>query len=329
MRAVQLLRHARPDLACATVEVAEPGDPGPGEAVVAIRASAINPADLLIFEGRYPGPEELPAFVGIEGAGEVLAVGADVDLAPGDHVLSLGRANWAEQVKGEAAQFIRIPKSLPWRDAAQLKANPPSAHLMLSDYVDLKPGDWVVQNAANSAVGRHIIRFARSRGLKTANIVRRESLIEDLTVLGADVVVTQDGDVPAKIRAAAGDDAAIRLGIDAIGGEATSVLADTLSDGGTVVNYGFISGEACRMTPYHTVIHGLTLTGFWLVGYMRSTPRFEIESMYAEMARAFEEGVLVSPVEAEYTLDRATEALAHAHAESRGGKILLTPNGPL
>ncbi len=329
MLAVQLLRHARPDLACAAVEVAEPGDPGPGEVVVAIHASAINPADLLIFEGRYPGPEALPAFVGIEGAGEVLAVGADVDLAPGDHVLSLGRANWAEQVKGEASQFIRIPKSLPWRDAAQLKANPPSAHLMLSDYVDLKPGDWVVQNAANSAVGRHIIRFARARGLKTANIVRRESLIEELTALGADVVVTQDGDVPAKIRAAAGDDAAIRLGIDAIGGEATLVLADTLSDGGTVVNYGFISGEACRMTPYHTVIHGLTLTGFWLVGYMRSTPRFEIESMYAEMARAFEEGVLVSPVEAEYTLERATEALAHAHAESRGGKILLTPNGPL
>ena len=154
-------------------------------------------------------------------------------------------------------------------------------------------------------------------------------LIETLKALGADVVVTDDGDVPGKIREAAGAEAAIRLGIDAIGGEATSTLADVLSDGGTVVNYGFISGEACRMTPYHTVIHGLSLTGFWLVGYMRSTPRFEIEAMYAEMARAFEDGVLVSPVEAEYELDRTTEALAHAHAESRGGKILLTPNGPL
>lgn len=329
MLAVQLQRHARPDLACASVEVPDPGAPEPGEAVVAIRASAINPADLLIFEGRYPGPEELPAFVGIEGAGEVLAVGEGVDLEPGDHVLSLGRANWAEKVKAEASQFMRIPRSLAWRDAAQLKANPPSAHLMLSQYVDLQPGDWVVQNAANSAVGRHIIRFARARGLKTANIVRRTPLIEELTALGADVVVTDEGDIAAKIRDAAGADAPIRLGIDAIGGAATSILADCLSDGGTVVNYGFISGEACRMTPYHTVIHGLTLTGFWLVGYMRSTPRFEVEAMYAEMARAFEDGVLVSPVEAEYTLEQATEALAHAHAESRGGKILLTPNGAL
>ncbi|NIA69097.1 zinc-dependent alcohol dehydrogenase family protein [Pelagibius litoralis] len=329
MLAVQLQRHARPDLACAAVEVPEPGAPAPGEAVVAIRAAAINPADLLIFEGRYPGPEELPAFVGIEGAGEVVAVGEGVDLAPGDHVLSLGRANWAEKVTGRAEQFIRIPKSLAWRDAAQLKANPPSAHLMLEDYIDLQPGDWVVQNAANSAVGRHIIRFARARGLKTANIARRPALIEELSALGADVVVTDDGDVPAKIRAAAGAEAPIRLGIDAIGGDATLALADTLSDGGTVVNYGFISGEPCRMSSYHTVIHGLSLTGFWLVGYMRSTPRFEIEAMYAEMARAFEEGVLISPVEAEYTLAQTAEALAHAHAEGRGGKILLTPNGPL
>ncbi len=329
MLAVQLQRHDRPDLACAAVEIPDPEAPGPNEVVVAIRAGAINPADLLIFEGRYPGPEELPAFVGIEGAGEVIAVGEGVELQLGDHVMSLGRANWAEKVKGPAAQFIRIPKTLAWRDAAQLKANPPSAHLMLSRYIDLRPGDWVVQNAANSAVGRHVIRFAKARGFKTANIVRRAALIDELTALGADVVVTDDGDAAAKIHAAAGPEARIRLGIDAIGGQATATLGDTMSDGGTVVNYGFLSGEDCRFTPYHTIIHGLTLTGFWLVGYMRSTPRPEIEAMYAQMAAAFEEGALISPVEAEYGLGQTSEALAHAHREGRGGKILFIPNGAI
>ena len=77
MQRIELQRHARPHLACKMVEVPDPGDPGPGEAVVTIRAGAINPADLLIFEGRYPGPEELPAPVGIEGAGIVEAVGTD------------------------------------------------------------------------------------------------------------------------------------------------------------------------------------------------------------------------------------------------------------
>ena len=96
MRAIQLERHGRPEEACACVETADVGTPGPGEAVVAIRAAAINPADILIFENRYPGPETLPAFVGIEGAGEVVATGDGVtDLSVGDHVISLGRANWA------------------------------------------------------------------------------------------------------------------------------------------------------------------------------------------------------------------------------------------
>ena len=79
------------------------GMPGDGQISVRIKASAINPADLLMFEALYPGPTDLPAFVGIEGAGVVAAVGAGVtEFAVGDHVLSMGRANWAETVAGDA-----------------------------------------------------------------------------------------------------------------------------------------------------------------------------------------------------------------------------------
>ena len=179
MKRIELLRHDRPDLACEAVDVEDPGAPADNEALVSIRCAAINPADLLIFEGRYPGPELLPAPVGIEGAGVVEAVGAGVsDLAPGDHVISLGRANWAQKVLGDAGTFIKIPRDLDFRLAAQLKANPPSAKLMLSDYESLEPGDWVIQNAANSAVGRHLIRMAKARGVKTINIVRRRHSCE-------------------------------------------------------------------------------------------------------------------------------------------------------
>ncbi len=330
MHRIELQKHARPDLACALVDAPDPGAPGAGEAIVSIRASAINPADLLIFEGRYPGPESLPAPVGIEGAGIVDAVGAGVtDLAPGDHVLSLGRANWAEKIRAETATLVRIPKALGFRDAAQLKANPPTASLMLSRYVELQPGDWVIQNAANSAVGRHVIRFARARGIKTINIVRREALIPELQALGADVVVVDREGLADAVRSECGADANIRLGIDAICGDATGRLADCMSDGGTIVTYGFISGEPCRITPHHLVIHRLTLTGFWLVDVMRSSERSAIEAMYAEVSQAFIDGLLVAPVEAEYGLDRIGEALAHAHREARAGKILVTPNGAI
>ncbi len=330
MKRVELMRHNRPDQACELTEVLEPAAPGPGEVVVSMRAAAINPADLLIFEGRYPGPAKLPAPVGIEGAGVVEEVGNGVtDLAPGDHVVSLGRANWAQKLCAAAQTFIKVPKDLSFRDAAQLKANPPSAHLMLTSYADLEPGDWVIQNAANSAVGRHVIRLARGMGVKTVNIVRRKSLIAELEALGADVVVVDSGDLASDVRDRCGGDAAIRVGIDAIGGAATERMADCMSDGGTIANYGFLSGEPCRISPSHLIVHGLTLTGFWLVDYMRSNARETIVGMYNEVSNWFIDGTLVAPVEAEYGFGQLAEALAHAHREQREGKILLLPNGPI
>ncbi len=324
MKAIELIDNGRPDQVCRCVEVADVGAPGANEAVVQIAASAINPADLLIFEGRYPGPDTFPARVGIEGAGKVVAVGAAVDgLLPGDHVISLGRTNWAETVKADAQQFIKIPLELDMTQAAMLKANPPSAHLMLTDYVDLKPGDWVIQNAANSAVGRHVMRLARARGVKTVNVVRRDSLVRELKDHGGDVVLVDGDGLAERVRAQTGADAAIRLAIDAIAGTACERLADCLSDGGTVINYGFLSGDPCMVTPYHTIIHGISLKGFWLVGFMKRSKRAEIEAMYGEMARHFIDGVLDVSVEAEYRLDDIALAVAHAGRESRSGKIIL------
>ena len=106
-------------------------------------------------------------------------------------------------------------------------------------------------------------------------------------------------------------------------------MADCLSTGGTVVNYGFLSGEPCQMTPTHLIVNSLSLKGYWLVGFMRSNARPAIEELYSEMSGLFMDGTLVAPVEAEYGMDDIQAALAHAHQESRDGKILLLPNGPL
>ncbi|HSM39476.1 MAG TPA: zinc-dependent alcohol dehydrogenase family protein [Afifellaceae bacterium] len=327
MKRIEQTGNGRPDQVVRCVETEDVGQPEGNEVVVAIRAAAINPADLLIMEGRYPGPTEFPARIGIEGAGEVVAVGPDVaGLAPGDRVMSLGRENWAEKVRADAAQFIKLPQEIDWRDAAQIKANPPSAHLMLETYVDLEPGDWVIQNAANSAVGRHIIRLAKARGCRTVNVVRRDSLIAELQALGGDSVLVDGDDLAERVREAIGRTARLPLAIDAIGGTSCMRLAACLSDGGTVVNYGFLSGEPCMITPEQAVVHGITLTGFWLVGFMRSASREEIEALYDRMARHFIDGDLVVPVEAEYSLDEISEAVAHAHAEARNGKILLRPS---
>jgi NADPH:quinone reductase-like Zn-dependent oxidoreductase len=326
MKYIEQIGNGRPETVCRCLETDNPGPPQGNQVVVAIRASAINPADLLIMQGLYPGPTEFPARIGIEGAGEVIAIGPDVtDLAVGDRVMSLGRENWAEMVRADAGQFIRLPPEIDWRDAAQLKANPPSAHLMLETYVALKPGDWIIQNAANSAVGRHIIRLAKARGCKTVNIVRRGSLIPELEALGADLVLVDGNDLAGRVKAVIGPDADLPLAIDAVGGTSCMRLADCLSRGGTVVNYGFLSGDPCMITPHQTIVRGITLTGFWLVGFFGSASRVEIEALYIQMAQHFISGELQVPVEAEYGLDEIGKAVANAHAEARTGKILLRP----
>ena len=142
---------------------------------------------------------------------------------------------------------------------------------------------------------------------------------------GGDIVVVDSDDLGSRIRQEIGPDASVKLGIDAIGGSATARLADCLSKGGTVVNYGFLAGEPCQMTPTHTIVKGLALKGFWLVGYMRSTPREEIIEMYQRMAHAFISGELSVPVEAEYSLSEIEKALKHANRPERSGKVLLVP----
>ncbi len=329
MKVIEYGRFGAPHEVCRCIEVDAPGPPGADELVVEIAACPINPADLLTIAGTYPGPTELPARAGIEGAGRVVALGGDITaFAVGDPVISLARANWAERVTLKESQAIKLPAGIDMRQAAMLKANPASAHLMLANCVALKDGGWVIQNAANSAVGRHVIALARARGLNTANVVRRDALVAELQAIGADVVVVDGDDLAERVATASGS-APIALALDAIGGAATMRLADCLADGGTVVNYGFLSGAPCMIDPHQAIIHGISLTGFWLAPMIGRLSRAEIEAMYGNLAASMTDGTIATPIEASYGLDDIGEALAHAAREARNGKILLTPNGPI
>ena len=329
MKAVHFSAFGQPDEVCNCIEIPDPGAPKAGEVLIEIIAAAINPADLLMIENLYPGPIP-PAQLGIEGAGRVIDMGSDINtLAVGDHVISLDRANWAQRVRVPAKRVVKIPKELSFHDAAMLKANPPSAHLILQNNVELKEGDWVIQNAANSAVGRHLIRLAAKRGVKTINIVRRKALIEELSSIGADLVIVDSIDLAKQVRKKVGVDANIPLAIDAVAGAACLRLAECLSNGGVVVNYGFLSGAPCEIRPELAIVRGISLTGFWLANFIqRSTPD-EIRAMYANMAGKFLDGTLSVPVEAAYPIENVKRALAHAYRENRNGKVLLLPNGPI
>lgn len=323
MKVIEYSEFGAPFEVCKCIEVDDPADPQANEVVVAVEASAINPADLLMIRGQYPGPDTLPARQGIEGTGRIIAVGPDVkDYTVGDRVLLLGRGNWAEKVVCLAEQVVSIPEEIDVLQAAQMKANPPSAHFMLQDYVDLDEGDWVIQNAANSAVGHHVIRLAKKMGLKTINIVRRAESIDALKAIGADLVFVDGDDLGERVQAEIGD-AYVPLAIDAAGGKPCEHLADCLSDGGVVVNYGFLDGEPCSITPTHTIVHQINLREFWLFERLFGKPKEEVENVYAEISDLYVSKTLYSPVEATYRLDQVAEALAHAERGGRDGKVLF------
>src|SRR6202040_1509845 len=133
--------------------------------------------------------------------------------------------------------LFALPPGADPQQLSMLAINPPTAALLLSEYVNLKPGEWVVQNSANSAVGRWVIAFAKARGLKTANIVRRQELVAEIEAIGGDVVVVDSPDVSKQIRGDVGGQAELRLALDGVSGPASGVLASTLSPHGTLVSY--------------------------------------------------------------------------------------------
>jgi NADPH:quinone reductase-like Zn-dependent oxidoreductase len=310
------------------VDEPDPAPPGAGEVAVRLLAAPINPSDLYTVHGTYGVKPELPAVPGYEGVGEVTAPGDGVThLRPGDRVLlTSAPGTWRERFTLRAAPLVALP---PGDDLqlAMLAVNPVTALLLLEQFVDLAPGDWVAQNAANSGVGAAVVAVARARGLRTVGVVRREDAAAQVRALGADAAVV-DGPgladrVRAAVRDAGGDPARLRLGLDAVAGRQTGRLMRCLAPGGTVVNYGGLSGAPVEIDAGDLIFLEGTLRGFWLVRWFQQAPRAEQARVFGEVGRLVATGALRVPVEATYPLARVRDACAHAAREGRGGKVLL------
>ena len=311
------------------VEAPDPGPPAADEVVFDVLAHPINPADLNLLAGRNPIHPPLPITPGAECIGRVTAVGAAVtDLKPGDRVINLQRENWVQKRRVKAIDAIKVRDDIPVAQAAMLRINPPTALLLLEDVVQLKAGDWVIQNGANSAVGKILIGLAKDKGLRTVNVVRRIGLASMLKAWGADHVIEDGPDLAARI-AAAIDGEKVRYAIDCVGGDAVSRLADAVADGGTVCNYGGLSGEDCRMSPHALIYRGLNLTGFLLGRFFAKRDRAQIVAIYDRLAERIKQGRIDVPVERIYPIEQIADAVAHAAAYKRAGKILVAPNGAI
>ena len=301
--------------------------PGEGELLVRLDASPVNPAELLMLEGRYgygASAPTLPRPAGIEGVGTVVG-GATGEVSEGTPVALIGvRGLWSDYVVVPASRALVLPDDVDRHQASMGLVNPQAAMLLLEDHVELAPDDVVVQNAANSGFGRVLDAIAHRRGLTVVNVVRSDAAAASLAGDAHGVVLVDGPDLSRRLLEATGGRAA-RLAVDAVGGTATDRLARCLDTGGVVVLYGLLSGEPSVLDPALVVFHGVRLEGYWTPRALSRRRPEEIRALFEESRHLLESKAFHVPVEAVYALSDVAEALRHAGREGRRGKVLLTP----
>jgi len=324
-------------------------EPAEGEALVLMEMAVVHPSDLGMIGGTYGRLRPLPAIAGREGVGRIAKLGANATSATGAGGFSLAVGDrvrmpedegvWRDQIVARAADLIRIPADIDAEQIAQSFINPPTAWLLLREFVDLKKDDWVIQNAANSAVGECVIQLARALGLRTANLVRSPEKHEArLRALGADIVVADDPaalkTVQAQIAQIAAEDAraagnaragsvAPRLALNQIGGMSAITLARALGENGQLVTFGGMTGDAIRFPTREFIFKNIAMRGFWMDRWARASKQDGLQAVLNPIFERLRDGSLKMAVDSTHPLANYQDAIARAGGYGRNGKVLL------
>jgi NADPH:quinone reductase-like Zn-dependent oxidoreductase len=299
-------------------------EPEAGEVRVRLLAAAINPSDYGRIDGRYGHLPELPALGGREGVGVVESLGAGVvGVECGQRVRFCDSGAWQELACLSADQLMPVPDGVPTEQAAIAFINPPTAYCLLRQFVSLERGDWIVQNAGNSAVGLAVIQMAKALGVHTLSQVRRVELVEPLTALGADQVVLEGSGWERSVGDLTGG-RGLRLALNSVGGGSAIAQLKALADGGTQVTFGGMTGEAVRFPTRYLIFNDVRLAGFWWDRYCRKAGREAVEKIMEAVFKMQADGSLCLPIAGKYSFSEFKEALAQDQSP-RLGKILLVP----
>lgn len=300
--------------------------PGAGEIKVKVLATPIHPANLLQIAGAYAAAPNLPSIPGGEGVGRIVELGQGVThLQVGQTVLLAGIAGtWRSEIVAPAASFIPAPPG-DIEQLSMMAVNPLTAHLMLTDFADLKEGDWVIQNAANSAVGEMVIQLAKSKGIKTVNIVRREDQLLPLKALGGTVALLDGPDLAERVQAAT-KGADIRLAFDAVAGVTHERMVETLGYGASIITYGTLSGEQPVLNVRALITKDIRPRGFWLQQWYQAASQEQKQAALGALIPLIASGQIKTRIDSRFPLEEIRDAVTRAAADGRDGKVLLTPN---
>lgn len=285
-------------------------------------ASVIHPSDFGKIQGTYGRLSQLPTVAGREGMGEICELGSAVKgLKLGQRVfIPENNGTWQDYCVTEVEGLVNVPSSLAIDQAAQAFINPPTALRLLNDFVPLRAGDWIIQNAASSCVGRCVIQLANYYGYRTLNVVRYASQIEELKALGATCVLLQS---QVKDCLDLTDGCRPKLALNSIGGPSAIELIKTLDVNGVIVTFGAMTGEKVRFPTRELIFKNIQLRGFWMDQWMRTHSELEKKSCLNHVFELMQRKKLILPVSHTYDLSQWKEALRASQFEAKAGKVLF------
>ncbi|KAL4459109.1 hypothetical protein ABPG75_013974 [Micractinium tetrahymenae] len=311
-----------PEQAVKVVEGPVP-EPGQGEVLVRVQLRPVNPADLFSVQGVYPGfkPEKLPAVPGLDGMGVVERSGPGASkFKPGQRVTATpfdtakGQGTWQQYVVLPEEKLMAVPHKLSDEAAAQFFVNPASAWV--------PKGEWLLSNAASSALGRMVIQLGKHYGVRTINLVRSSHHVEDLKQLGADeVVVTTEEDLVERVKEITGGKGAYAA-LECVGGDITEKVVQATRNGGTVFIYGAMAAFSITVCIPDLLFRDVTLRGFWLNPYLLKAGERR-GKILEEVMQLLADGVIETSGGQHFPLDQVADAIQETQTPQRGGKCFL------
>jgi NADPH:quinone reductase len=303
-------------------------EPGPDEVLIRVTAAGVNFVDISQSRGTFAGGPRPPYLAGIEGAGEIVAVGPAVTtLAPGTHVIGAGIAGgaFAEYMVLPAAAAVPVPMGWADEQALGLVVNWPTALAALKPLGGLVAGQTVLIHAAAGATGQAALTMAKHYGA-TVIAAASPGKHDLVRALGADHVIdSRDAGLAAEVRRLTGGVGA-DLVLESVGGptlEASLAAARRVT--GRVVVYGLAGGPAAITNEDLVYRHQIQLIGLNIGTLIQAAPQM-FGAVMAELFELLAAGVLRPGEPTTYPLAEGPTALAELEARATVGKLALLPS---
>jgi NADPH2:quinone reductase len=300
-------------------------EPGPAEALVRHEAIGLNYIDVYFRTGLYKAPV-LPATLGMEGAGVVVAVGSEVtEVRPGDRVAyaSAPIGAYATERVMAANRLVTIPDGVDSRTAAAMMLQGMTAQYLVRTTHSVRAGETIVVHAAAGGVGLILCQWAKHLGATVIGVVSTEAKAELARQNGAAHVVVGHANLPAEVKRVTGG-AMVPVVYDSVGKDTFAASLDSLAPLGLMVSYGNSSGP---VPPFDIGIlsakGSLFLTRPTLVTY--TAKRADLERCAAELFEVVRSGAVKIFVNQTYSLAEAAEAHRALEARQTTGSTVLLP----